>query len=110
MNGKSKISLHEDALKPHSLCDYSFLPGQEAGNVDFVLDGGFGDYNRDPDQIAREIACWLQDENLLTKMSRNTKEASHPTAAADIVKDIGDLTQTWIKLNGERRSTLALAL
>lgn len=77
----------------------SFLPGQEAGNVDVVLDAGFGDYNDQPEGIAAEVACWLQDEKLLVTMSHATQEVSHPHAAQDIVLDIGHITHAWMQLN-----------
>lgn len=81
-----------------SFC-FSFLPGQEAGNVDVVLEGGFGDYNKNEEGIAEEVACWLQDENLLNTMSVAAREVGHPHAAEDIVKDIGDTTHAWMDLN-----------
>ena len=33
----------------------SYLPGQEAGNVPFVVQSGFGEYSKDPRQIARTV-------------------------------------------------------
>lgn len=93
----------------------SYLPGQEAGNVDVVLDAGFGDYCKDPDEIAREVACWLKDDELLATMSKSASEVGQPTAAADIVQDIGNITHAWIDINlaannGERRSILTSSL
>lgn len=32
---------------------FNFLPGQEEGNVPFVIKNGFGDYSKEPDTIAR---------------------------------------------------------
>jgi 1,2-diacylglycerol 3-beta-galactosyltransferase len=79
----------------------SFLPGQEAGNVDYVLDNDFGDYNKDPVVIAEEVACWLKDNDLMDSMSRKARAVGVPHAAADIVKNIGSITQTWKALNGD---------
>ena len=61
----------------------SYLPGQEAGNVDIVLNGGFGDFCEDPESIASELACWLQDSQLLNVMSQKALEVGHPHAAED---------------------------
>ena len=96
-------------------CLKSFLPGQEAGNVEVVLEAGFGDFCKDPDEIAREVACWLQDEELLATMSRRTEKVGHPTAASEIVQDIGNITHAWMDINlasnnGLRRSTLGSSL
>lgn len=78
----------------------SFLPGQEAGNVDYVLDYGFGDYCEDPVSIAEEVATWLQDPTLLEVMSHRAQAAGHPHAASEIVLDIGSHTHVWKALNG----------
>jgi len=87
-----------------SFC-FSFLPGQEAGNVDVVLEGGFGDYCKDEEGIAEEVACWLQDETLLNTMSVAAREVGHPHAAEDIVKDIGETTHSWMDLNEKGKSS-----
>lgn len=77
----------------------SFLPGQEAGNVNFVVDNNFGSFCKDPVSIANEVADWLQNPDHLHRMSRAAKDAGHPTAAEDIVLDIGSITHTWKALN-----------
>lgn len=77
----------------------SFLPGQEAGNVDVVLESGFGDYCEDPPQIATEVGYWLQDPELMQTMSRAATQAGNPHAADDIVRSIGSQTVSWMNLN-----------
>ena len=81
----------------------SFLPGQEAGNVNVVLDGGFGDHCEDPDGIADEVGCWLQDEQLMGVMSRQAREVGHPHAASDIVLEIGQATHEALRRNAMQR-------
>jgi UDP-N-acetylglucosamine:LPS N-acetylglucosamine transferase len=76
-----------------------------------VLEAGFGDFCKDPNEIAREVACWLQDEDLLSTMSRRADAMGHPSAAAEIVEDIGSITLAWMEINaasnnGIRRSIL----
>lgn len=85
----------------------SFLPGQEAGNVNIVLDNGFGDYcsDRDPYGIAQEVACWIQDEDLLTIMSDKSTSIGVPDAASDIVLSIGSMTHDYMELNAAGGST-----
>eukprot|EP00559_Dactyliosolen_fragilissimus_P005034 CAMPEP_0184867940 /NCGR_PEP_ID=MMETSP0580-20130426/28427_1 /TAXON_ID=1118495 /ORGANISM="Dactyliosolen fragilissimus" /LENGTH=602 /DNA_ID=CAMNT_0027368491 /DNA_START=56 /DNA_END=1861 /DNA_ORIENTATION=+ len=73
----------------------SYLPGQEAGNVDIVLDGEFGDFCTEPNEIANVLSCWLKDESLLEMMSRKSAKVGHPDAASNIVQDIGDITHEW---------------
>jgi 1,2-diacylglycerol 3-beta-galactosyltransferase len=77
------------------------LPGQEAGNVDVVLESGYGDYNEDPASIAHEVGCWLQDSELMNSMSRLAQKAGNPYAADEIVQDIGTQTITWMELNSK---------
>eukprot|EP00904_Undaria_pinnatifida_P003607 jgi/Undpi1/13247/HiC_scaffold_8.g02909.m1 len=69
----------------------NFLPGQEAGNVPFVIEGGFGAFNRKPKKIAETVCTWLGDDNLLARMSFNAKKASRPMATFEICRDIGEM-------------------
>ncbi|GKY94727.1 hypothetical protein MPSEU_000438100 [Mayamaea pseudoterrestris] len=80
----------------------SFLPGQEAGNVDFVIEHRFGDFisAKEPEEMAQEVTSWLQDQELMVNMSKAAQRTGQPTAAADIVHDIGAITHTWMALNG----------
>lgn len=81
----------------------SHLPGQEAGNVDIVLNGGFGDFCEDPETIGLEVACWLQDSQLLDVMSKKAMKVGHPHAAEEIAQDIGQTTLQWMKRNQLRQ-------
>eukprot|EP01083_Nonionella_stella_P030929 84761_1 len=82
----------------------SFLPGQEEGNVDFVIEGKFGAFISDKDTvgIAEEVGHWLIDEEKLTDMSIQAKANGAPNAARDIVKQIGEISVKWKKINDER--------
>lgn len=82
----------------------SFLPGQEEGNVDFVIDGEFGTFISDIDTsgIAKEVSEWLLDEDKINELSKNAKKRGAPSAARDIVKQIGDITLKWKKINEDR--------
>ncbi len=70
----------------------SFLPGQEAGNVDIVLDGEFGAFCKKPPKIAQIVTSWLQDDAKLDELSRNSAKVGNPHAASNIVLDIGRIT------------------
>eukprot|EP00546_Thalassionema_frauenfeldii_P009751 CAMPEP_0178914470 /NCGR_PEP_ID=MMETSP0786-20121207/11444_1 /TAXON_ID=186022 /ORGANISM="Thalassionema frauenfeldii, Strain CCMP 1798" /LENGTH=519 /DNA_ID=CAMNT_0020587383 /DNA_START=107 /DNA_END=1666 /DNA_ORIENTATION=+ len=89
----------------------SFLPGQEAGNVEVVLDAGFGEYCKQPEKIGQTVANWLKNEELLCSMSKSATKAGHPHAAAEIAVDIGEITQKWLetnlKANGGARKSIA---
>lgn len=85
----------------------SFLPGQEEGNVDFVVNGGFGAFcsDSDPMGMAEEVCMWLTDYEKRAQLSRAAKAKGTPHAARDIAKMIGDSTLKWIELNDERASS-----
>jgi len=82
----------------------SFLPGQEEGNVDFVVNGGFGAFisDRDPAGIAEEVGQWLTDGAMAAQLSLKAKENGAPNAARDIVEHIGKLSLKWKQINDDR--------
>ncbi len=84
----------------------SFLPGQEEGNVDFVIDGGFGAFvsDSDPNSVADVVVSWLTDEEKMEALSNAAKEKGAPYAARDIVKAIGESTLKWREINEEREA------
>jgi len=75
----------------------SFLPGQEEGNVDFVLEKKFGEYRTDaePNNVASGVSSWLQDPDLMVQMSNSARDAGNPNAARDIVQKIGTSVLRW---------------
>lgn len=83
----------------------SFLPGQEEGNVDYVVEGKFGAFcsDSDPMGIAEELCMWLKDEPRLQQMAQAAKEHGAPYAARDIAKAIGDSTLQWREINEDRQ-------
>lgn len=83
----------------------SFLPGQEEGNVDFVLEHKFGDFksDSDPPSIAKTVGRWLKDPkgSLLAEMSIHARAAGSPHAAEEIVRNIGTSVHRWKELHPE---------
>lgn len=77
----------------------SFLPGQEAGNVNIVLDGGFGAFEKKPPKIAEKVSSWLRNDALLDEMSIRSEAVGNPHAASDIVRDIGQMTWDILERN-----------
>lgn len=75
----------------------SFLPGQEEGNVDFVIEGNFGTFvsDADPQGISDVVAGWLSDEDKLKELSDNAQKRGAPDAAAEIVAAIGESALKW---------------
>jgi len=66
----------------------SFLPGQEAGNVPFVIRSGFGEFSKSPKVIAERVSTWLQDDELREAMSTSARAAATPEATRLIAADL----------------------
>lgn len=73
----------------------SFLPGQEEGNVDFVVDGGFGGFSSNFFKMAEEVSSWLCDSDKLRELSVAARQKGTPNAAEDIVRLIGRSALNW---------------
>ncbi|GJM87158.1 hypothetical protein PR202_ga03084 [Eleusine coracana subsp. coracana] len=71
-----------------------FIPGQEVGNVPYVVDNGAGVFSKSPKETAKLVACWFgPDSEELKRMSENALKLAQPEAVFDIVRDIHDLSQ-----------------
>lgn len=66
-----------------------FIPGQEEGNVAYVLQNNAGAYAESPAEIARLTARWLEPGNAtLPTMAANAVRLARPRAALDIARHI----------------------
>lgn len=66
-----------------------FIPGQEAGNVQYVLEQGAGAYAVTPPQIAALAQAWLAPGNpRLLRMQQNAARLARPQAALEIARHI----------------------
>jgi glycosyltransferase involved in cell wall biosynthesis len=79
----------------------SYLPGQEEGNVDYVVEAGFGAFCHDSDPlgIAEEVCMWLADDHKRSLLSRAAQAKGAPYAAQIIAKEIGEATLQWREKN-----------
>ncbi len=70
-----------------------FLPGQEAGNVGYVVNGGFGAFEREPKKIGATVGSWLDDKTKLSAMSALASELgkTHSRATRDIAVEIASM-------------------
>jgi 1,2-diacylglycerol 3-beta-galactosyltransferase len=69
------------------------VPGQEDGNVDYVVQNAVGAWEPSPLGAAARIADWLRLDNpLLAAMSEKARGLADPNAASDIASDILTLT------------------
>jgi UDP-N-acetylglucosamine:LPS N-acetylglucosamine transferase len=65
--------------------------GQEAGNVPFVTERGFGAFSGDPEEIAQTVCSWLQQPAVLEEMSARARAAGAPEATRQIAAGLLDL-------------------
>ncbi|KAM3293615.1 hypothetical protein ACQJBY_036890 [Aegilops geniculata] len=69
-----------------------FIPGQEVGNVPYVVDNGAGVFCKNAGEAARQVARWFTTEtDELRRYSRNALKLAQPEAVFDIVRDIHKL-------------------
>ena len=68
---------------------YSRLPGQEEGNVDFVLSRGAGLWAPTPRLIRQTAEAWITDPKRLKHFSRGAASAAQPDASLKIATAIG---------------------
>ncbi|GAB0492150.1 hypothetical protein MMPV_003410 [Pyropia vietnamensis] len=71
---------------PILLCAY--LPGQETGNVTYVVDHGVGAYESAPARIADTAAEWAASPSLRAAMAARAGALAAPDAALRIAEDI----------------------
>lgn len=69
----------------------SFLPGQEEGNVDYVVDGGVGKFVEDtePEKIAEVLTSWMADPKMLADMGQKAFQLGSRSSTIDICRSIG---------------------
>jgi len=70
------------------------LPGQEAGNFEYVAKHGFGTYCTNPKKIGQIVADWMNNPHKLAEMSKKALKMSCPSATLDIARDILTLLNT----------------
>ena len=67
-----------------------FIPGQEAGNVSYVVENAVGAFCDTPEGIAATLSDWAGG-NQLAQMSARARQLARPRAAYDIVDEIVEL-------------------
>jgi 1,2-diacylglycerol 3-beta-galactosyltransferase len=69
-----------------------FIPGQEEGNVPYVINHQVGAYRPEPEDIARLVTRWFGPERgELARMAANARQLGNPRATFHIVEDIAGL-------------------
>jgi 1,2-diacylglycerol 3-beta-galactosyltransferase len=72
----------------------SYIPGQEGGNVRYVLDHEAGAYATDPLEIARIVREWLEPgSKSLEQVVANAAALARPHAALAIARELYSMIQ-----------------
>jgi len=70
---------------------FAYLPGQEAGNIPFVEESGFGKYSSDPKEIADSVSLWLKSPEKMQAMKQAALSAARPSATLDIAQELAEI-------------------
>ncbi len=71
-----------------------YIPGQEEGNVPFVVQNDVGVYSEDPHAIARRVAYWFgEGRSEMARMAANARRLGNPHSTYQIVDELAALLQ-----------------
>ncbi len=70
---------------------YSRLPGQEDGNIQYVVEEGAGVWAPEPEQIVDALRTWLESPEKLTQTSANCQRLARPQASHQIAHLLGEM-------------------
>lgn len=65
---------------------FARLPGQETGNVDYVVQNRAGAWAPEPDQVVQVLRMWLDYPNLRQEITLNSKRLAKPLASRQIAR------------------------
>lgn len=69
-----------------------YIPGQEEGNVPYVVDNGVGVFASEPAAIAGQVARWFGPERVaLARMAEKAKQLANPHSTENIVNDLAKM-------------------
>lgn len=65
---------------------YNRIPGQEDGNVDYVVDKGVGQWAPSPSATAAAVRGWLESPEAVSAAAENCRRIARPKAAQEIAE------------------------
>ena len=73
---------------------YGYIPGQEAGNVDYVVANEAGVYAETPEVVAQLVRTWLGvGDPTMATMAQNVRQLARPQASLEIAQELCGLLQ-----------------
>jgi len=70
---------------------YDAVPGQEEGNVDYVVENGAGAWCPLPWSVLKQLKQWLNEPGALRKARQASSSLARPNSALDIARAIGQV-------------------
>ena len=80
---------------------FSKLPGQEDGNVTYVLETGTGVWAPKPPMVVRALTRWICRPHEREQVIENTRRAARPDSARQIARTLGERLELETKKVGE---------
>ena len=69
---------------------FSKLPGQEDGNVTYVIETGTGVWAPKPQMVVRALTRWISRPHEREQVIENTRRAARPDSARQIARALGE--------------------
>lgn len=73
---------------------YSKMPGQEDGNVDYVVEKGAGVWAPYPEQVVATLRRWLDHPETLKEVSAVSRSLARPDASKDIAQRVVEIVHS----------------
>jgi 1,2-diacylglycerol 3-beta-galactosyltransferase len=80
---------------------YSKLPGQEDGNVTFVVDEGAGVWAPTPQLVVRALTRWISRPHEKARVIETCRKLARPDAARLIAREIARLLKEHQEISSE---------
>ena len=71
---------------------YSRLPGQEDGNVSYVVDEGAGVWAPEPEQVVETLRTWLRNPQSREAVAAASRRLARPHATRHIARLVAEQT------------------
>ncbi len=75
---------------------FSKMPGQEDGNVSYVVENGAGVWAPEPHQTVSDLKYWLENPDVLKNVAKNALNLAKPGATREIAIALADQVQKTI--------------
>jgi 1,2-diacylglycerol 3-beta-galactosyltransferase len=72
---------------------YSKMPGQEDGNVDYVVGKGAGVWAPYPEQVVTTLRYWIDHPEALLKVANTSKSLTRPDASLSIAQRVVEIVR-----------------